>query len=127
MKTLRMALATVSFIALELLLREEEEYLKMHMYLRDNRFKELHNDTGLRGELHKVILDVLHCPMRTNEKVLTLLYEEVLNGAHKAETRQTLQLLTDHLRRVGDLSASWGHKFEKKNTKVLQKFKLPLF
>jgi hypothetical protein len=111
--------------ALELLLREEEEYLKMHMYVRDNRFKELHNDTGLRGELHKVILDVLHCPMRTNEKVLTLLYEEVLNGAHKAETTQTLQLLTDHLRRVGDLSASWGHKFEKKNTKILQKFKMP--
>ena len=63
--------------------------------------------------------------MRTNEKVLTLLYEEVCNGAHKAETKQTLDHLTTHLRRVGDLSASWGHKFEKKNTKVLQKFKMP--
>ncbi len=69
---------------LESLLREEEEFLKLQMYVCDERFLELENDASLHGQLHKIVLDMLHCPMRTNEKVLTLLYEEVLQGAHKA-------------------------------------------
>jgi hypothetical protein len=63
--------------------------------------------------------------MRTNEKVLNLLYAEIAQGAHKAETKEALESLTVALRRVGDLPPSFGHKFEKKNTKVLQKMKLP--
>jgi hypothetical protein len=110
---------------LELLLREEEEYLKLQNYVRDHRFRDLLNDTGHRAELHKTILDMLHCPMRTNEKVLTLMYEEVMNGAHKAQTKEPLEQMTEVIRRLGDLSASWGHKFEDSNTKVLKKFKLP--
>ena len=111
--------------ALELLLREEEEYLKLKMYVADNRFRDLLNEPGHRSELHKTIIDMLHCPMRTNEKVLNLLYEEITQGAHKAETKEPLESLTVALRRVGDLPPSFGHKFEKKNTKVLQKIKLP--
>ena len=60
---------------LELLLREEEEYLKVQMYLRDDRFRKLADDPNQRSSvLHKTIIDVLHMPMRTNEKVLTMLY-----------------------------------------------------
>jgi hypothetical protein len=104
---------------LELLLREEEEYLKLSMYVRDNRFRDLANESGHRTELHKTIIDMLHyCPMRTNEKVLNLLYAEVTQGAHKAD-------LTQAIRGLGDLPPSFGHKFEKKNTKVLEKIKLP--
>jgi hypothetical protein len=79
---------------LELLLREEEEYLKLQNYVRDHRFRDLVNGTGHRAELHKTILDMLHCPMRTNEKVLTLMYEEVMNGAHKAQTKEPLEQMT---------------------------------
>ena len=110
---------------LELLLREEEEYLKLRMYLRDHRFRDLLDESGHRTELHKTILDMLHCPMRTNEKVLNLLYEEVSQGAHKAEMKATLDELTTAIRRVGDLPPSFTHKFEKKNSKVLEKIKLP--
>ena len=110
---------------LELLLREEEEYLKLQMYVSDLRFKALIDEEGHRSELHKTILDMLHCPMRTNEKVLNLLYEEVMEGAHKAEARETLNRLTVAIRRIGDLPPSFTHKFEKKNTKVLKKIKLP--
>jgi hypothetical protein len=49
-----------------------------------------------------------------------------MNGAHKAQTKEPLEKLTEVIRSVGDLSVSWGHKFEDKNTKVLKKFKLPL-
>ena len=111
--------------ALESLLREEEEYLKLDMYVRDHRFTDLLHDSGHRSELHKTIIDMLHCPMRTNEKVLNLLYEEVTQGAHKAETKSTLDCLTEAIRRVGELPPSFRHKFEKKNTKVLEKIKLP--
>jgi hypothetical protein len=111
--------------ALEMLLREEEEYLKLQMYVRDHRFRNLLNDTGHRSELHKTQAIAPNCPMRTNEKVLTLLYEEVMNGAHKAQTKEPLEQMTEVIPRLGDLSSSWGHKFDEKNTKVLQKFKLP--
>jgi len=111
--------------SLELLLREEEEYLKLQMYVRDNRFRELLEQSGHRTELHKTILDMLHCPMRTNEKVLNLLYEEVTQGGHKAEMKATLDLLTTSIRRIAELPPSFTHKFEKKNTKVLEKIKLP--
>jgi hypothetical protein len=110
---------------LELLLREEEEYLKLQMYVRDNRFRDLLHESGHRTELRKTILDMLHCPMRTNEKVLNLLYEEVTQGAHKAEMKDTLHELTTSIRRIGELPPSFTHKFEKKNSKVLEKIKLP--
>ena len=110
---------------LELLLREEEEYLKLQMYIRDDRFLELDKDPTMRGQLHKIILDMLHCPMRTNEKVLTLLYEAVLQGAHKAQATIVLNDLTPIIRRLGSLGDLWTHKFEDDSTKVLQKFKLP--
>ena len=45
---------------LEMLLREEEEYLKIQMYVRDRRFRNLLQETGHRSELHKTILDMLH-------------------------------------------------------------------
>jgi hypothetical protein len=63
--------------------------------------------------------------MRTNEKVLNLLYAEVTQGAHKAEMKVTLDTLTKALRRVGELPPCFEHKFEKKNPKVLTKIKLP--
>ena len=43
---------------LELLLREEEELLKLQMYLRDERFRDLDKDAGHRGELHKTVLEM---------------------------------------------------------------------
>lgn len=110
---------------LELLLREEEEYLKLQMYLRDNRFTALEGDTNHRSQLHKTILDMLHCPMRTNEKVLTLLYEQVLQGSHKAQASVVLNELTPIIRRLGSLGELWTHKFDDDKTKVISKFKMP--
>jgi hypothetical protein len=65
---------------LEFVLREEEEWLQMGMYRRDTRFSA---DVGL--DLERTVLDMLHCPMRMHEKVLNLLYQEVLNGKTKNE------------------------------------------
>ena len=114
--------ATEKRHTLEQLLREEEEFLKLQMYLRDDRFHELEKDPSLRGQLHKTILDMLHCSMRTNEKVLTLLYEQVLQGAHKAQASSVFDELTPIIRRLGSLGDLWTHTFADDSTKVLQKF-----
>lgn len=111
---------------LELLLREEEEYLKVQMYLRDDRFRKLADDPNQRSSvLHKTIIDVLHMPMRTNEKVLTMLYEAVTQGAHKAQASIVFDELTPIIRRLGELGELWTHQFDEKDTKVIKKFKLP--
>ena len=70
---------------LELVLREEEEWQQMVMYRRDTRFA-VDNATGdVKLQLDRTVVDMLHCPMRTNEKVLNLLYDEILNGKTKNE------------------------------------------
>jgi hypothetical protein len=100
---------------LEMQLREEEEYLKLQMYLRDDRFAQsLQNDPQHHNKFYKTIIDVLHMPMRTNEKVLTLLYEEVTQGAHKAQATSELCDLTPIIRRLGELGKRWHINLKKR-------------
>ena len=68
---------------LEHYLREEEEWQGMVMYRRDQRFKTQGQDAIYKDELHRTILDMLHMPMRMHEKVLNVLYGELLNGKTK--------------------------------------------
>ncbi len=70
---------------LEMVLREEEEWADMVMYRRDTRFTSDASCTDMKLQLDRTVVDMLHCPMRTNEKVLNLLYEEILNGKTKNE------------------------------------------
>jgi hypothetical protein len=70
---------------LELVLREEEEWQQMVMYRRDQRFRGVAETPDGNLELDRVVLDMLHCPMRMHEKVLNLLYAEILNGKTKNE------------------------------------------
>jgi hypothetical protein len=92
------------------------------MHVRDDRFRDLDNNAGHRGELHKTVLDImLHCPMRTNEKVLTLLYEEALQGSHKAQASAVLAELTPIIRRIGELGELRTLKFAENSTKALMK------
>ena len=68
---------------LEMILREEEEWQQMVMYRRDTRFSTDASTTNVKLRLDRTVVDMLHCPMRTNEKVLNLLYDEILNGKTK--------------------------------------------
>ena len=74
---------------LEHYLREEEEWQGMVMYRRDERFKTQGQDATYKDELHRTILDMLHMPMRMHEKVLNVLYGELLNGKTKNEVNAT--------------------------------------
>ncbi len=108
---------------LEMLLREEEEYMKLQPYFRDEHFTlAFQNDPDYHNKMYKTLLDVLHMPMRTNEKVLTLLYEEVMQGAHKAQASSVMNESTPIIRRLGELGELWTHQFDEKNSKIIKKF-----
>jgi hypothetical protein len=70
---------------LEMMLREEEEWQQMVMYRRDTRFSTDASTTNMKLRLDRTVVDMLHCPMRTNEIFLNLLYDEILNGKTKNE------------------------------------------
>ncbi len=72
-------------LKLELILREEEELQSLNMYRRDKRLRGNTYKRKRKLGLDRIILDMLHCPMRMHEKVLTILYEEILNGKTKNE------------------------------------------
>jgi hypothetical protein len=74
---------------LELILREEEEWESMVMYRRDKRFVDVDGEYNHKLQLDRTILDMLHAPMRMHEKVLNLLYAEVLNGKTKHEVNNS--------------------------------------
>jgi hypothetical protein len=74
---------------LELMLREEEEWESMVMYRRDTRFAGVEGEYNHKLQLDRTILDMLHAPMRMHEKVLNLLYAEVLNGKTKHEVNNS--------------------------------------
>ncbi len=65
-------------------LKDEEELERLEMYSRDERFE---IDVGRpMWELHRVVIDMLHCLMRMHEKVRFLLYFAAMNRC-QADTR----------------------------------------
>ncbi len=90
-------------------LKLEEELERLTMYARDTRFESDVVSTKL--ELGRVILDMLHCPMRMNEKVLFMLYFAAMKRLpKKCDWQPVLESMTDILRRIGDLPPSWLEK-----------------
>ena len=76
---------------LELVLREEEEWQRMAVYRRDRRFSREEKPDKFTLRVDRTVLDMLHCPMRMHEKVLNLLYAEILNGKTKNETNGSVK------------------------------------
>ena len=76
---------------LELVLREEEEWQRMAVYRRDLRFSREEKPDKFTLRVDRTVLDMLHCPMRMHEKVLNLLYAEILNGKTKNETNGSMK------------------------------------
>ncbi len=109
-------------------LQVEEEYERLTMYLRDNRFDP--NVMKTKWEPGRVILDMLHSPMRMNEKVLYLLYNAAMNRLpDKALWQPVLESMTLLIRRMGSLPPTWTHNIEAQKNKsgVELKHKLLVF
>ncbi len=72
---------------LEEILREEEEYGYLTMYRRDKRFCDVGGDSKHKLQMHRTIINMLHCHMRMHEKILNLLHTEILNRKTKNEVK----------------------------------------
>ena len=109
-------------------LKLEEELERLTMYARDTRFDS--DVVATKLEFGRVILDMLHCPMRMNEKVLFMLYFAAMNRhPKKCDWQPVLESMTTILRRIGDLPPSWSHTVKCKKSKagVILKHKLEVF
>ena len=109
-------------------LKLEEELERLTMYARDTRFDS--DVVATKLEFGRVILDMLHCPMRMNEKVLFMLYFAAMNRhPKKCDWQPVLESMTTILRRIGDLPPSWSHTLKCKKSKagVILKHKLEVF
>ena len=110
-------------------LQEEEELERLTLYAQDKRFRS--DVTKTKHELGRVVVDMLHCPMRMNEKILFLLYYAVMKrcGGDMSGMKSVLDRLSEKVRLIGDLPDAWSHTFakKKKDKKVkLLPFKMPL-
>ena len=109
-------------------LKLEEEYERLLMYSRDSRFDSV--DLPIKLDLSRVILDMLHCPMRMNEKVLFMLYFAAMNRLpNKCDWEPVLENMSNIVRRIGDLPPSWSHTYATKKSKqgATLKHKLDVF
>ena len=109
-------------------LQLEEELERLIMYSRDERFDPTvfpaHHDLG------RVILDMLHCPMRMHEKVLFMLYFAAMKRLpSKEHWGPALDSMSDIIRRAGRLPATWSHSIDTTKSKagVDLKHKLDVF
>ncbi len=101
-------------------LQEEEELERLTLYAQDKRFTSEFSKT--KHELGRVVVDMLHCTMRMNEKILFLLYYAVMKrcGGDLGGMKCALDQITTKVRLIGNLPDTWSHTFaKKKRTKRL--------
>ena len=84
----------------------------MTMHMRDSRFSAAHVSADAIP-LDRLILCVLHCPMRTHEKVLTLLFQKACQHRTPSKSKEILDEMVVIIRRLGKLQDSWTYVWEK--------------
>ena len=94
-------------------LKDEEECERLEMYCRDGRF-EIDGDRSIR-QLHRIIIDMLHCLMRMHEKVLFLLYFAAMQRftGDTPERTEVLERMSAQTRIIGNLPETWSHTLDK--------------
>ena len=103
------------------ILQLEVEFAKMTMYMRDKRFTDVE---GNSIPLDRLILCTLHCPMRTHEKVLTLLMQECCMNRLANKSKPNLDAIAVILRRIGNLGDEWTYKMDEDNASRVEKTKM---
>jgi hypothetical protein len=94
-------------------LKEEEEYERLIMYARDVRFERDVNRP--KWDHGRIIVCMLHCLMRMNEKVFFLLYFAAMKRClgDPGERNIVMDRMTMKIRTIGNLSAQWKHTLGK--------------
>jgi hypothetical protein len=94
-------------------LQEEEEYERLMMYARDVRFER--DVERPKWEHGRIIVCMLHCLMRMNEKVLFLLFFTAMKRTPdgSSERHNILDQMTAKIRCIGHISGRWNHTLDK--------------
>ncbi len=82
--------------------QDEQEYTRMSIHMRDTRFSSSHVSANAIP-LERLILCVLHCPMRTHEKVLTMLFQKACQHRMPNKSKEILDEMVVIIRRLGNL------------------------
>jgi hypothetical protein len=88
-------------------LQLEQEYFGLESATRDERFNV--EDWGVLQDPSRHLLDLLHLPMRTNEKMVHMLKMKALErrGGKTKEGKKVLEELDNVLRDLGQLGDKW--------------------
>ena len=110
-------------LEMQKILQLEEEYSKMTLCMRDQRFRSDHS-SAQGVPVDRLIICILHCPMRTHEKVLSLLMQQACFNKTPKNSRPILDKIVVILRRVGKLPDTWTYKMDDTNKSHIAKIKM---
>ena len=105
------------------ILKLEQEYSRMTMHMQDERFGANHASANAIT-MERLVLCLLHLPMRTHEKVLTLLLQHACQNRTPTKSTPILDEMVLIIRRLAKLKGStWTYVWNKASTCV-EKVKL---
>ena len=102
------------------ILQLEQEYAKMTLCMRDKRFHSDH-PSAQGVPVDRLIICILHCPMRTHEKVLSLLMQQACFNKTPKKSKAVLDKIVVILRRIGKLPNTWTYKMDDVNKSHIAK------
>jgi hypothetical protein len=104
------------------ILQLEQEYTRLGLHMKDQRFGMLH-PSSKAIPVTRLILCTLHLPMRTHEKVLTLLFQQACQNRAPKNSLPIMDNMVVIIRRLGRLKNTWSYKWNTKSSCV-EKFKM---
>jgi hypothetical protein len=104
-------------VQLRAVLQLEQEYTRMTLHMKDDRFGPEHASAKAIS-VSRLILCTLHLPMRTHEKVLTLLFQEACQNRSSKICQEILGEMAVIIRRLGRLKDTWSFKWNTKSNCV---------
>jgi hypothetical protein len=110
-------------LQMQQILQLEDEYAKMTLCMKDERFRQEHPSAhGI--PIERLIICILHCPMRTHEKVLTMLMQQACMHRLPKKSKPILDEIAGIIRRIGNLPDTWSYKMDESNTSSVAKIKM---
>ena len=104
------------------LLQVEQEFTRMTLHMKDDRFSASH-PSAKSISVDRLVLCLLHLPMRTHEKVLTLLLQHACHSRTATKSTPILDEMVAIIRGLARLKSTWTYTWNKASTSV-EKVKL---
>jgi hypothetical protein len=107
-------------LEMQKILQLEQEYAKMTLCMRNQRF--LPDHASAQGvPVDRLIICILHCPIRTHEKVLSLLMQQACFNKTSKKSKPILDKIVLILRRVCKLPNTCTYKMNDHNKSHIAK------